>query len=484
MRIAFITAEVAPYSKTGGLADVAASLPVALQDSGHDVVVVAPLYRVTRNVMAALGRELETVVDGLAVSGPLPSRPTRLCRDSLAAVPTYFVEQNDYFDRAGIYQADGQAYGDSCARFAFFCRAAVAAVEALGVVPDIYHCHDWHTALIPGLLRSTGRDSRSASMLTLHNLAYQGSFAAWEFGVTGLPGELFSMEGYEFYGALNFLKGGILLADKLTTVSPSYAQEILRPEAGHGLDAILRHRARDLSGVINGIDVQAWDPQIDPHIPANFDASDLAGKEVCKRYLLEELGVRDGAERPVVGFVSRLVEQKGLDIVTEALPALRDSGVRLVVHGEGDPRYHERLLTAAREMPDTLSVAIPYDEPLSRRVTAGSDMMLMPSRFEPCGLTHIYGMRYGSVPVVRETGGLRDSVRAFSPETGEGTGFRFGAYSAQTLVGTLRQALELFRNRDGWRRLVANAMSADFSWSSSAVEYSDLYQSALDARAA
>ncbi len=368
MRIAFITAEVAPYSKTGGLADVAASLPVALRDAGHEVIVVAPLYRVTRNVVAALGRELQTAVDPLAVDGPLPSRPTRLFRDSLAAVPTYFVEQDDYFDRAGIYQSDGHAYGDSCARFAFFCRAAIAAVEAIGVTPDVYHCHDWHTALIPGFLRASGRDVRSASMLTLHNLAYQGQFAASEFGATGLPGELFSMEGYEFYGALNLLKGGILLADKLTTVSPSYAQEILRSELGHGRDAILRHRARDLSGVINGIDPDVWNPRKDPHIPAHFDAGDLVGKEVCKRRLLEELGVRDDAERPVIGFVSRLVEQKGLDIVTEALPAIRDSGARLVVHGEGEPRYHERLLAAAREMPDTLSVAIPYDEPLSHRI--------------------------------------------------------------------------------------------------------------------
>jgi len=484
MRIAFVTAEVAPYSKTGGLADVAASLPVALRDAGHEVVVVAPLYRVTRGVVDALGRELETVLDGLAVQGPGPSRRTRLMRDTLAPVPTYFVEQDDYFDRAGIYQQDGHAYGDSCARFSFFCRAAIAAVEAIGAAPDVYHCHDWHTALIPGFLRATGRDARSSSMLTLHNLAYQGAFAAWEFGATGLPGELFSMEGYEFYGALNFLKGGILLADKLTTVSPSYAREILRPESGHGLDAILRYRARDLSGVINGIDPDVWNPRKDPHIPAHFDATDLAGKEVCKHRLLEELGVREHTGRPVVGFVSRLVEQKGLDIVTEALPALRETGVRLVVHGEGDPRYHERLLAAAREMPDTLSVAIPYDEPLSRRIKAGSDMMLMPSRFEPCGLTHIYGMRYGSVPVVRETGGLRDSVRAFSPDTGEGTGFRFGAYSAQTLVGALRRATELFHDRDGWRRLVNNAMNADFSWSSSAIEYGDLYASATEARAA
>jgi starch synthase len=484
MRIAFISAEVAPYSKTGGLADVAASLPAALREAGHEIVVLAPLYRVTRNVMTALGRELEPVVDSLGVSGPLPPQPTRVYRDPLAVVPTYFVEQDAYFDRAGIYQCDGKEYGDSCERFAFFCRAAIAAVEAIGPAPDVYHCHDWHTALIPGLLRSSGRDAASASMLTLHNLAYQGSFSAREFEVTGLRAEFFSMEGYEFYGSLNLLKGGILLADKLTTVSPSYAREILRPESGHGLDAVLRYRARDLSGVINGIDPQAWNPRSDPHIPAHFDGRDLAGKRACKRQLLEELGVHDDVERPVVGFVSRLVEQKGIDILTDALPALRESGVRLVVHGEGDPRYHDRLRAAAREMPDTLSVAIPYDEPLSRRIKAGSDMMVMPSRFEPCGLTHIYGMRYGSVPIVRETGGLRDSVRAFSPQTGEGTGFRFGAYSAHTLVGALRQALEVFRQPERWRRVVANAMSADFSWSSSAVEYGDLYESALEARAA
>jgi starch synthase len=483
MRIAFVTAEVAPYSKTGGLADVAASLPAALVRAGHEVIVVTPLYRTTRHVMAGWGRSFETVLESLAVDGPAPSRPTRVLADPAASVPTYFVEQDAYFDRDGIYQERGQSYGDSSARFGFFSRAAIAAVESLGRPPDVYHCHDWHTALIPGLLRVSDV-SPSASLLTLHNLAYQGSFSAQQLADTGLPAELFTREGYEFYGALNFLKGGILLADKLTTVSPSYAQEILRPEHGHGLDAVLRHRARDLSGVINGIDAEAWNPERDPHIPAHFHADDLSGKEVCKRALLAELGVPGDADKPLIGFVSRLAEQKGIDIVAGALPALRASGVRLVVHGEGDPGYHAQLEAAAREMPDTLSLVTPYDEPLSRRIKAGSDMMLMPSRFEPCGLTHIYGMRYGSVPVVRETGGLRDSVRPFCADSGDGTGFQFGAYRADTLVGAVRRAVELFRSREVWRGLVANAMRADFSWTSSAVEYQDLYEGALETLAA
>jgi starch synthase len=480
VRIVFVSAEVAPYAKTGGLADVAGALPSAVARAGHDVSVITPLYRTTAERVDGL----RTVISDLQVDGPAAPGRTRVLSDPRAPVPTYFIEQSEYFVRDGIYQHDGADFGDNAARFAFLCRAALAAAAQLGPT-DVFHCNDWHTALIPGLLKhGRGRQSfpNAASVLTIHNLAYQGSFGREALADTGLPAEMFDPEGYEFWGRLNFLKGGILLADKLTTVSPSHAEEILRPEGGHGLDAVLRHRAGDLVGVMNGIDTEAWDPSRDPHIPANFDAEHLEGKRACKRRLLAELGVAADDGKPVIGFVSRLVEQKGLNLVVEALRGLRALGVRLVVHGEGDPAYHAALHAAQAEHPDVLSVNLAYSEAVARRVKAGSDMMLMPSRFEPGGLTPIYGMRYGSVPVVRGTGGLRDSVRPFCPRSGRGNGFVFYEYRAEQLLRAVRRAAEIFRNHAGWREVMRNAMHGEFSWRRPAEAYVATYGEALEGR--
>jgi starch synthase len=481
VRVVFVSAEVAPYAKTGGLADVAGALPSGVARAGHEVSVLTPLYRATRQRLDGL----RTVIDDLHVDGPAVPGPTRVLTDPNAAVPTYFIEQDAYFDREGLYQRDGTDFGDNCSRFAFFCRAALAAAARLGPA-DIFHCNDWHTALIPGLLKHSrfGRQSfpHAGSVLTIHNVAYQGSFGADVLATTGLPAELFTPGGYEFWGRLNFLKGGILLADKLTTVSPSHAEEIVRPDGGHGLDAVLRYRARDLIGVINGIDTEAWDPRRDPHLPANFDADDLEGKVRCKRNLMAEIGAPEGDERPVIGFVSRLVEQKGLSLVLQALRGLRQLGVRLVVHGEGDPGYHAALLAAQAEHADVLSAKLAYSEIVARRVKAGCDMMLMPSRFEPGGLTPVYGMRYGSVPIVRRTGGLRDSVRPFCPHSRRGNGFVFYEYGAAQLLNAVRRAVELFRNPPAWRAVVRNAMGGEFSWQRPAEEYVAAYGDAIENR--
>ncbi len=483
MKILFVSSEVAPYAKTGGLADVSAALPAALSALGHDVIVMTPLYRPTKEAIAGL-RE---AIPSLAVNLSAGEVRTRALIDPAADIPVYFIEHDNYFDRAGLYGENGKDYPDNAERYAFFCRAVLNACRHLKYYPDAIHCNDWHTALIPAYVRYD-RFFRSLlpptpSILTLHNLAYQGRFDARQFAATGLPAWLYNGNGFEFYGAMNFLKGGILSADKLTTVSPSYAAEILRPEFGCGLDVALRRRYRDLCGILNGIDTSVWDPTTDPHIPKNYSSSDLEGKQCCKQHLLRELEMGGEADGPLIGFVSRLVEQKGLDIITGALPELRHLNVRLILHGEGDEQYHTILTRVGHDYPELVKIKIPYDDRFSHRIQAGTDMVLMPSRFEPCGLTPIYGLRYGSIPIVRETGGLKDSVKSYCPPAGDGNGFTFSEYDAYALLEKIREAASLFLDREQWQRVMKNAMQGEFSWQRSAARYIRVYEAAIEEKA-
>lgn len=482
MKILFVSSEVAPYAKTGGLADVSAALPGALSDLGHEVIIVTPLYRATREAKSGLKEK----IGSLAVNGGCGAEGARVFTDPAASIPIYCIEHNGYFDRPGIYGENGRDYWDNAGRFAFFCRAALEVCRQLKFIPDVIHCNDWHTALIPAYLRHhlLFREAflRTATVLTVHNLAYQGRFGAEHFCATGLPRSLFDINGFEYYGAVNYLKGGILAADKLTTVSPSYAAEILEPEHGWGLDSVLRLRRDDLCGILNGIDTKVWDPTTDPYIPKNYSWENPEGKKWCKHALLRELGMHDDADKPVVSFVSRLVEQKGLDLLAAAIPGLREMNIRLIVHGEGDEQYHVILTRLGRDYPELLRIRIPYDDRFSHRLQAGSDMVLMPSRFEPCGLTPIYGLRYGSIPVVRGTGGLKDSVKSYTPPAGDGNGFRFHEYDAGALLEKVREAASLFRKEEQWRRVMRNAMSGEFSWRSSAVRYVRVYEAARAAK--
>ncbi|ABS24357.1 glycogen synthase GlgA [Anaeromyxobacter sp. Fw109-5] len=471
MEILFVASEVAPWSKTGGLGDVAGALPRALAARGHAVSVVTPRYG-TIDPHAHRLRPLHRALD-------VRGEPTTLwvSRDR---APVYFVEHEHFFgSRRGLY-GEAHDYGDNAERFAYLARAALALPGALGLRPHIVHLNDWQTGLVPFLLRREhARDAALAgarTVFTIHNLAYQGVFSKHVVPALGLPWDVFRYEAMEFHDQLNFLKAGLVFADALTTVSPTYAREIATPQGGVGLDALLRHRARDLHGILNGIDVEEWDPATDRHLPARYSAADLSGKAACKSALQRELGLPERPDVPLVAMIGRLAEQKGLDLVVAALGELLARDLQLVLLGTGRPELEEAFRRAARERPDRMAARIGFDEGLAHRMEAGADLFLMPSRFEPCGLNQMYSLRYGTIPVVRAVGGLEDTVEDFDGWS-RGTGFKFRDYHPQAMLLAVRRALEAHRDRRAWRAMMLRGMALDFSWDRSAQAYEALYRS-------
>jgi len=475
LRILYVAAEVAPFAKTGGLADVAGALPQALARLGHDVRVMLPRHR---GVEAAAGA-LRMAVPRLPV--PVGDRTAEgaILEGRLGDVPVYFVAHDGYYDRPALYGAS-----DDCERYVFFCRSVLAALPGLGWMPHVIHANDWQTGLIPVYLETLVRDAGAyadvASVFTVHNLAYQGVFWHYDLPMTGLGWDLFTPAGIEFYGHLSFLKGGLVFADLLTTVSPTYAREVQTPEFGERLNGVLRERSADLIGILNGLDVEAWNPATDPDIPKRFDRDDPGGKAACAAALRAEMGLPDtGARAPLVGVVSRLAEQKGIDLVAGAVPAIRAAGGQLVVLGAGEAPLERLLGELAEAHPESVAVRIGFDDRLARRIYAGSDLFLMPSRYEPCGLGQLIALRYGTVPIVRRTGGLTDTVRPWDPATGEGTGFLFDELSVAGASAALGRAFAAHADPAAWRRLVLNAMAADFSWDASAEAYVTCYRRAI-----
>jgi starch synthase len=474
MDVLFVAAEVAPFSKTGGLGDVAGALPQALAARGHRVLVFTPRHGVVDPVAHRLEPLPFSVQAGGEVGGLWVAR---------GPAPVFFLEHERYFGhRQGIYSEPGHEYGDNAQRFAFFCRAALALPGLVGFRPRILHLHDWHAALAAWLLRheppGAGDEpwvGEARSVLTIHNLAHQGVFPKEMVPEVGLPWSVFRYDGMEFHDRLNFLKGGLTFADVLTTVSPTYAREILTPEQGEGLDPLLRHRASDLHGILNGIDAAAWDPARDPHLPAHFSRGHLAGKARCKAGLQRELGlpVRPGV--PLAVLVGRLADQKGIDIALAALPELLAQDVQVAVLGTGRPDYERALERLDRERPERMRVRTRFDEGLAHRMEAGADLFLMPSRFEPCGLNQMYSLRYGTVPVVRAVGGLADTVEDFDGKA-RGTGFVFQEYSPGALLTAVRRALDVYRDRAAWSALVDRGMAQDNSWEQRAERYETLYR--------
>jgi len=470
MEILFVASEVAPWSKTGGLGDVAGALPRALAARGHVVSVVTPRY-------AAIDPKREGFVrrdNAVRVRG---EATTVWVREGKPTV--YFVEHERLFgSRRGVYGEGGHEYGDNAERFTFLSRAALALPAATGARPRIVHANDWQAGLVPFLMRQEhGHDPALAgarAVFTIHNLAYQGVFPKDVVPHLGLPWDVFRFEAMEFFDQLSFMKAGLVFADALTTVSPSYAQEILTPHGGHSLDAVLRQRRRDLHGILNGIDVVGWDPATDPHLPAHYSARALAGKARCKAALQHELGLPVRADVPLAAVVSRLADQKGVDLLVAVLPELLARDVQLAVLGSGDRAYEEALTRTARAAPDRMAARIGFDEPLAHRVEAGADLFLMPSRFEPCGLNQMYSLRYGTVPVVRAVGGLDDTVEDYDGWS-RGMGFKFRDYTPSALLLATRRALETSRDRRAWRGLMARGMAQDFSWERSAASYEALY---------
>jgi starch synthase len=476
LHVAFVSAELAPYVKTGGLADVSAALPKALARAGHKVTVFLPRYGAISFPPGEFAGSVHVPVDSVP-------RSAGFYRKALGrGLTVVFVEHPPFFDRPGIYGTPDGEYRDSALRFAFFSRAAIEYFRARGERPDVFHANDWHTGLLPVYLKSfywaDPTLHRLATVFTIHNIAYQGNFNPETADVLGLPWHL-GRDALKYDGGVSYLKGGILFAEAVSAVSPQYAREIQGPDMGYGFDAIVRSRAADLVGILNGVDYDEWDPRNDRHIAKAYSARDLRGKAECKADLLRVFGLPADPEMPVVGIVSRLVHQKGYDIVVRAWYDLLQRPLRMVVLGTGEPEVQDGFRALAARAPDRFAVRQSYDEALSHKIIAGADMFLMPSRFEPCGLTQMYSLRYGTVPVVRATGGLVDTVLPWDPATGQGTGFRFDHADGTGMMWALDQALTAYQDREGWQRLMKNGMAMDFSWTRSARQYVELYRRAL-----
>lgn len=478
MRVLFCASEIVPLAKTGGLADVAGALPAALAARGIDVHLAMPRYRgvsLRHDGWSLLEvRVGPDAIIGAAMEGRMPGN----------GPPITLIDQPELFDRPGLYGENGRDYDDNLTRFAFFSRAVLQWLDAQPWQPDVIHCHDWQTALIPAILAAERRGP--ATVLTIHNLAYQGLFPAEQLPRTGLPASMFTMRGLEFWGQVNLLKGGLYCADVLTTVSETYAQEIQTPEFGAGLDGVLRDRAEDLFGILNGADYSVWDPSVDPLIPARYSPDDLGGKVLCKQHLQRAFNLPDEPRTPLIGMVTRLADQKGLDLVAAVIADVLAAGAQFVVLGTGDPKYHTLFEELARRFRAQVGVRLGFDNALAHQIEAGADLFLMPSRYEPSGLNQLYSLRYGTVPVVRRTGGLADSVVDVTPDTLEGgsaNGFVFARYAADALGEALRRALDAYRTPAVWRRIQQHGMRADFSWDRSAARYGELYERALRKRA-
>jgi starch synthase len=481
------------FAKTGGLADVAGSLPAALARRGVDCAVMLPLYRGARTRTIPLtptGHSFTVpvgnrMVDGSIWQATLPGSP----------VPVYLIEQPDYFDRddpsegRGLYQftlPDGRKrdYPDNSERFIFFARAVLEALPLLDCWPDVIHANDWQTGLVPVYLRQEYRNrpryDRIRSLFTVHNLAYQGQFWHWDMLLTGLDWSLFNYRQLEFYGQLNFLKAGIVFADVISTVSPTYAREIQTPYYGCGLDGVLAERRERLFGIVNGVDYQVWNPETDAHLIANYNQDTVAErKPLCKKALQTRFGLPQEPRTPVLAMVARLVEQKGIDLVGKAAESILKQGVQLVFLGDGDPVYHRMLNDLRARNPNQVGVVFGFDEPLAHQIEAGADIFLMPSQYEPAGLNQLYSLRYGTVPVVRNTGGLADTIVDCTPENleaGKATGFSFTAYISAAFAHAVDRAITLYRDSPGkWLDLMKAGMHQDWSWDRVAGEYEKLY---------
>ena len=484
MRIVFVASECVPFAKTGGLADVVGALGPELAKLGHEVTVYLPLYACVRR---QLPEKLTYAVRSITIPFQHSKRKAGIVDGGKrAGVQYYFVNCPELFDREGLYGTAAGDYPDNAERFALFCRAVLEASKKLGV-PQIFHVHDWQTALIPVYLRTVYASSRllgrAGVVLTIHNAAYQGAFPAATTEQLLFPWEIFTMDKVEQHNKFNFLKGGMVYAEILTTVSRKYAQEIQTPEFGEGLDSVLRGRAADLRGILNGVDYAEWNPATDPKLAANYSPENLDGKKLCRADLLEAFGlemVEDST--PVIGIVSRLVEQKGFDLVEQIAGRLSELNVAVVALGAGEPSYEKFFRDWAFWNRANVAVRIGYDNTLAHKIEAGADMFLMPSLYEPCGLNQIYSLKYGTVPVVRATGGLDDTIEDWNPEKGTGTGFKFKGLRAEGLWEAIGRALAAFEDKAGWKRLMLNGMAQDYGWGQSAREYEAVYEEAVQKR--
>lgn len=499
MNILFATAEAVPFCKTGGLGDVCGSLPRELARLGHQPVVVLPAFRqVFRS-----GLPIEST--GVSFTVPIGQKHVegRFLRSQLpdSGVPIYFVEQADYYDREHLYCEGGEDYNDNCERFTFYCRAVMKAIGLLDLGTQLIHCHDWCAGLIPAYVRtlygSRPPYDQLATLFTIHNLAHQGNFWHWDMALTGIDWKYFNWRQMEFFGNLSLMKTGIAFADAISTVSPTYAQEILRPPLGCGLEGALQHRREDLFGIINGVDYNEWNPQSDRFLGGDstgyrqYDAQSFReGKAACKTALQQEMGLPVLPDVPLLATVGRLADQKGFDLIARvmqqwlAAPQQENRhNAQWVILGTGEAKYHHVLSQLAKKNPDRVAVRLEFSDRLAHSIEAGADLFLMPSQYEPCGLNQLYSLKYGTVPVVRSTGGLADTVVDTTDETlaaGTATGFAFAEYTSLALARSLERAYSTFADKAVWHQLVEHGMQQDWSWQHSARQYAELYQHTLE----
>ncbi|MDF2876341.1 MAG: glgA 2 [Sporomusa sp.] len=472
LKVLFVASEAAPFAKTGGLGDVVGSLPKELKKQGIDVRVILPKYSC---IPSGFSKKM-TKIATLTVPVGWRYQYCGLYELEHQGLTWYFVDNEYYFKRDNLY-----GYSDEAERFAYFCRAVLKALPQLSFMPDIIHCHDWQTGPLPAMLGQQylmrNEYAGIKTMFTIHNLMYQGIFPGDILGdLLGLPPSVFTENGLEFYGQVNFLKGGLAFSDCITTVSKSYVQEIQQPYFGEKLNGFLSKRQADLHGIVNGIDYEVYNPVEDPEIYTNYTWRGTAKRLENKLKLQAELGLPATKQTPLIGIVSRLVNSKGLDLIAHIMEELLNLDVQLVVLGTGEARFQQLFTDAARRHPQKVSANITFSEHLAHKIYAGSDLFLMPSRFEPCGIGQLIALRYGSIPIVRQVGGLKDTITQFNPEAGAGNGFSFTNYNAHEMLSVIEAAVELYKDRTQWAKLIKNAMLSDNSWQRSASEYRELYE--------
>jgi starch synthase len=480
-KIFFVSSEVAPFAKTAGLAGASAALPKALKERGHDVRMMMPNYRSVNERKYTLRDVIRLKDFGVPVGSQILKANGKSAFLPDSKVQIYLLNYKPYFDRDGLYQnSAGSDYHDNAERFIFFCRGCLETLKLLQWQPDIIHCNDWQTALIPVYLKTLYKDDpffkETAVLLTIHSLADQGIFEASVMSKTGLPADMFSSGGdLELFGRMNFLKGGLLAADFISTVSQTYAEEIQRPEHGKGLEDVLKARKQNLAGILNGANYAEWDPEVDRFIPQKYSSNDLDFKIKNKQELLKRADLNFEADTPVIGMISRLESDKGFDLLEQAFDGLMALGAQMIVLGVGEEKYHKMLSRFAKKYSRRLSVHLRFDNSLAHLIQAGADMLLMPSRCEPCGVTQLHALRYGTIPIVRATGGLADTVQNYEAKTEAGTGFVFKKEESEELIKTVERAIKLFQDRKRWSRLIKIAMKQDFSWEIAAERYTKVY---------
>lgn len=468
LKIAIVTSEAEPYAKTGGLADVCGTLPPEIKKLGHDVILILPYYRTIRETKIA-AKKLNNIYSTTGEGG----------------VEAYFIANRKYFDRKELYGTPKGGYPDNAYRFGAYCKTVIDLLPKIGFQPDIIHINDWQSAMVPYFLKTIEKENpfyrETKTLLTIHNMAYQGLFPPDVLLGLGLSQDVFIPHGgIEFYGKVSFLKAGLITADAISTVSKKYSQEIQTEEYGCGLDGVLREERGHVYGILNGVDYSQWNPEIDKFITQKYSADNLSGKNECRKDLLKEFGLDGDISTPIMGMISRLTDQKGFDILAESIEEIAKLDLRLVLLGTGENKYHKLFRKIQKKYPRHFAIKIEFNNPIAHKIEAGSDMFLMPSRYEPCGLNQIYSLKYGTVPVVRATGGLDDTIENFDPQKSTGNGFKFAEYSSKALLDKIKEALNIFENKELWNKLIQNGMKQDFSWQRSAQEYIELYNKILN----